>query len=202
MKTSLLAILFALLTISPTFAGNGAAAYDTNNMDGVNLDDATFILTSIGGSNPDTDVDLDGDTDFDDVIEWFDWIETWDLNGDYAFAPDDILLVVNEINSGGNNPLMDVNGNGVVNAGDFFAISNEFNRSPWKRNNSGNGVDVNDDGYVSPLDALIIVNALNAGVGPSLVGVPKCRADFLDVNGDKKLTDGDYWAVIYVLNNQ
>ena len=60
--------------------------------------------------------------------------------------------------------------------------------------------DVNDDGHVSPLDALRIINALHAnGSGP----VEDVRGDadpFVDVNGDNYRTALDALLVINALN--
>lgn len=73
--------------------------------------------------------------------------------------------------------------------------------------------DVNDDGYVSPLDALILLNELN-GAGPRVLGsdeavgvarVPAGKSSsprYLDVNSDGMLTPLDALIVLNQLNVQ
>ena len=66
--------------------------------------------------------------------------------------------------------------------------------------NASNPLDVNKDGFVSPLDALIIVNTLNR-LGPRLlggiVGVPEFC---FDVNGDGSVSPIDVLLIVNFLN--
>src|SRR5262245_59480178 len=57
-------------------------------------------------------------------------------------------------------------------------------------------LDTNNDGGVSPLDALIVINALNSGDGKSLAD----RLE-LDTNGDGDLTPIDALLIINFLNS-
>jgi hypothetical protein len=75
--------------------------------------------------------------------------------------------------------------------------------NPWQ--NNPQPLDVNDDTYVSPIDVLKIITALNEGKA-GLLPVPT-TADFapppfLDVNGDGSLTPLDALLVINFLNDQ
>ncbi len=71
--------------------------------------------------------------------------------------------------------------------------------------NESNAYDVNNDGNVTSLDALIIINQLNSGVTEAEAGsrarVQATIGDlFIDVNGDAKLTAVDALQVINELN--
>ena len=59
-------------------------------------------------------------------------------------------------------------------------------------------LDVNHDGFVSPLDALIVVNLLNAGLPSGLTAeVPGfAEAAYVDANGDNVLSALDALLVI------
>lgn len=71
--------------------------------------------------------------------------------------------------------------------------------SPFQ--NARNRMDVNNDGAVSPIDALLVLNRLNSGGGE---GEGPAGGDgsgvFWDVNGDKKMTPIDALQVINYLN--
>jgi hypothetical protein len=75
---------------------------------------------------------------------------------------------------------------------------------PWQ--NQANVLDVNNDTFVSPLDALLIINEINANGSrpltppPSSVG-PIQPPPFLDVNGDLFLSPLDALLVINALNS-
>ncbi len=73
---------------------------------------------------------------------------------------------------------------------------------PWR--NPDNPYDVNGDGIVSGLDALIIINRLNKH-GPHSLPPPSEGQEpppYYDVNGDNKLTALDALQTINVLNKQ
>ena len=77
-----------------------------------------------------------------------------------------------------------------------FGFSQLLN--PWQ--NPLNAYDVNDDGRVSALDALQVINAINLqGVG-ELGGASPQAPPYIDVNGDGRLTALDALLVINVLN--
>ncbi len=68
----------------------------------------------------------------------------------------------------------------------FFETINKNPKEP---------MDVNNDGIVSPMDALVLVNALNAGTTN-----PQTSPPFLDVNGDRYVTPLDLLKVINYFN--
>jgi hypothetical protein len=78
----------------------------------------------------------------------------------------------------------------------------ELRANPWR--NPVNGADVDQSGFVVPLDALIIINDLNRN-GPRQLPNPPVPPNvpppFLDVNGDGFVTALDVLAVINVLNS-
>ncbi len=73
--------------------------------------------------------------------------------------------------------------------------------APWQ--NPGRGTDVNDDGRVSALDTLQIINELNSGRARDL---PRSGTQsimgFIDVNGDGRLSAVDALLVINALNSR
>ena len=75
--------------------------------------------------------------------------------------------------------------------------------SPWQ--NPADPLDVNADGTVSPLDALIVINDLNTSGSrplPAEPVEPNVPPPYLDVNGDGFLSPVDALIVINQLNNQ
>ena len=77
-------------------------------------------------------------------------------------------------------------------------ISVVDNDRPWQ--NEDNAADTNNDGSVTPLDALLVINYLNsAGSGPVPTGDP---FPFYDVNGDNFVSPVDVLLVIRELNNR
>jgi VCBS repeat-containing protein len=73
--------------------------------------------------------------------------------------------------------------------------------SPWQ--NPDNRFDVNGDGFVTPIDALLVINRLNTnGPGPLPVPIvqPNAPPPFYDVNGDIALSSIDVLQVINELN--
>ncbi len=88
-----------------------------------------------------------------------------------------------------------------------FTLSVTQNATAWQ--NVSNPVDVNNDGFVSPLDALLVINMIIASNNPlllarqELVGVKPASTDFgfVDVNGDGFATAIDVLQVINHLNN-
>lgn len=65
-----------------------------------------------------------------------------------------------------------------------------------------NNLDVNDDGFITPLDALIVINDLNS-LGPRLLPdpIPPEPEFYIDVNGDGLVTPLDALIVINYLNS-
>ena len=71
--------------------------------------------------------------------------------------------------------------------------------SDWR--NPARPLDVNNDMHVSPLDALVVINALNSRGASRDLGVRQNRLDsYLDTNGDRSLSPLDALVVINELN--
>ncbi|MDX1927208.1 MAG: dockerin type I domain-containing protein [Pirellulaceae bacterium] len=74
----------------------------------------------------------------------------------------------------------------------------DSNTSQWQ--NTLNRFDVNRSSEVSPLDALLVINELNARGSRSLVGSNFVPPPFVDVNGDSSVSPIDVLLVINFLN--
>ena len=71
---------------------------------------------------------------------------------------------------------------------------------PWQ--NQTNPRDVNNDGFVSPIDALLIINRINTqGSGPLPPPNGSAPPPFYDSNGDNQISPIDALLVINFLNN-
>ncbi len=70
---------------------------------------------------------------------------------------------------------------------------------PPTHQNAINNADVNADGFVSAIDALLIINRLNT-VGPGPVSALGSPPPFLDVSGDNQISSFDALLVINQLN--
>ena len=95
---------------------------------------------------------------------------------------------------------------GTANGGSDTSAAQTFiidvgSATPWQ--NPINPLDVTADGLVSPLDALVVINQLNAA-GSRLLGqlpnAPNGPADYFDVNGDGAITPLDALQIINALN--
>ncbi len=70
---------------------------------------------------------------------------------------------------------------------------------PWQ--NKHWALDVNDDGSVTALDALVVINHMNRnGIGSADTPPPVGSATFVDVNGDRFITPLDVLIIINFLN--
>lgn len=74
----------------------------------------------------------------------------------------------------------------------------EVNSSQWQ--NSSNHYDVSNDGIISALDVLLIINEINANGSRSLAGSDLSTPPFVDVNGDSLVSALDVLLVINFLN--
>ncbi|MFO0922399.1 MAG: dockerin type I domain-containing protein [Pirellulales bacterium] len=79
-----------------------------------------------------------------------------------------------------------------------FPTINFHRRSPWT--NEDHVEDVNADGAITPLDALLIINELNRDGIRTLDTAP--QNPYLDANGDAMLTPIDVLLVINTLNRR
>ena len=67
--------------------------------------------------------------------------------------------------------------------------------------NPNNRFDVNNDGFVSPIDALLVINSLNAGGSRPLGGEGEAGKIYFDVNSDGAISPVDALQVINTLNS-
>ena len=72
---------------------------------------------------------------------------------------------------------------------------------PPPHQNPTEAMDVNADGFISPIDALLIINFLNNNDGDGSVGSLPPPPPYRDVNGDNFITPIDALMVINILNN-
>jgi RHS repeat-associated protein len=72
--------------------------------------------------------------------------------------------------------------------------------SPWQ--NPANPLDTNEDGWVTPIDALLVINELNRSGSRELdsAAIDSTLAELIDVNGDSILSPIDALLVINYLN--
>ncbi|MBC8350921.1 MAG: hypothetical protein H8E66_02980 [Planctomycetes bacterium] len=81
-----------------------------------------------------------------------------------------------------------------------YTLTSGTRATPWQ--NPGEPTDVNQDGSVSPIDALVVINRIN-DTGPMALAAPASPLDishFLDVNGDTFLSPIDALQVINRIN--
>lgn len=62
-------------------------------------------------------------------------------------------------------------------------------------------LDVNEDGFVAPIDALTAINAMNAGASGALPANPNPGSFMVDVNGDNILSPLDPLVIVNHLNS-
>ncbi|MFT3920914.1 MAG: EF-hand domain-containing protein [Myxococcales bacterium] len=88
---------------------------------------------------------------------------------------------------------------------EFLESRSMLSGSPWQNPMSCN--DLNDDGTVSPADALLAINSLNSGVSGQLSGklvaptASGSTSSYVDANGDGYLSPADPLLVINALNS-
>ena len=74
------------------------------------------------------------------------------------------------------------------------------NTTPWT--NVTEPLDVNGDGEVKPIDALVIINYLNRSSQTDIPNDVDYRPNFLDVTGNNRVEPKDALRVINALNRQ
>lgn len=90
--------------------------------------------------------------------------------------------------------LVDDGGHGLISAYSLDSI----NIKAWQ--NPRNAFDVNGDGFVSPVDPLLIINTLNADGARPLTGTPGDPPVFFDTTGDNWVAPVDVLVAINVIN--
>jgi hypothetical protein len=71
-------------------------------------------------------------------------------------------------------------------------------QSKWQ--NPTLAMDVNDDGKISPIDALLVINYLNTGNPTNLPDTDVVAPPYFDVQGDEKVSPLDVLLIINYLN--
>jgi len=91
-------------------------------------------------------------------------------------------------------------GDGQTETTATFSVLVSATSHPWQ--NPANNVDVSNDGFVAPNDALIIINAINANGSSALpqFGQGFVWPPYYDVNGDDYIAPSDALAVINYIN--
>ncbi len=88
---------------------------------------------------------------------------------------------------------------GAVGAGTVLVIVGGISDPPYQ--NAANHFDVNGDGIVSPIDALILINYINANPGQVVIPPGQPTPPYLDVDGkDNAATPNDVFLVVNALN--
>jgi hypothetical protein len=90
--------------------------------------------------------------------------------------------------------------NGALSQQIVTVVINIDDAPPAEWQNPVNRYDVNNDGAVSPIDVLLVINYINSTSDPVLPDVRPIGAPFLDVNGDGNATPEDVLLVINRLN--
>jgi hypothetical protein len=183
--------------------------FDTNR-DGL-TDDSFQIFGPINGF---TEIPVAGDLNLDGIDDLGIWVAnrqgspTPNISEWYFVVSDHTgqTLPHNVFNTYSPTPL----GNDIfADFGDNFALPVFGNFDPpvgsgvdtSTNTNSLNPLDVDNDGAVSPSDALAVINQINTGVQPlKLVGSP-ATGPYTDVNGDGSVTAADVLAIINSINS-
>ena len=88
----------------------------------------------------------------------------------------------------------------AIGAYELSIVADVANPTPY--HNASLPEDVNGDGQIVPIDALIVINALNNGLGGALPIPPiDDPPPFLDVNGSNSLEAFDVLMIINHINN-
>ncbi len=192
-------------------ASVATASFDTNN-NGIAFygHDAARLLSNLGTSDMDSDLDDDGDVDLDDLHLLRLFYERYDMSRydpnvsqDNRVTSADAQLIVDFLDihgttcSGAPNFIagFDVSNDGCISSVDALWIINALGRSPWQ--NQNDVLDINGDGDVTSLDLLVMSNFFNeTTIGPLAGVADKSGGPFYDVNGDKELSGLDFLILV------
>ena len=75
-----------------------------------------------------------------------------------------------------------------------------FATAAYHWHNQSNPVDVNNDGLITPIDALLVINEINLRGARSLVGSNLDSPPYIDTNSDNLVTGNDVLQVINYIN--
>ncbi len=215
--TLVLSKAFPAAVVDLRISAEGVVDVDANRLDGEWLN-----AVALGNSG---DGAAGGDFSFrlyvlpGDVADLSAQRTTWNVNATDGQLVRDLQngLALPGIGVFGYDPRADLDGNNRINSNDGTLIRDQQNAviarvavagsassgnsaslSVAPRQNFVNPLDVNADNLISPLDALLTINVLNA-TDPTEVG--KNTRDFLDVSGDGLVTPLDVLLVINWLNS-
>jgi hypothetical protein len=203
--------------IDVDITGQPSSLADGDNNDGMDDEDgvvfnaplaaggsgSTVTVTASKPGSLDAWVDFNGDGDFNDVNEQIFFSQAigagentlpvtapGDAKGGDSFAR------FRFSSSGGLGPV------GFASDGEVEDYVVSILGNPWR--NTDMAEDVNGDGLMSPIDALLLINEINVNGARDLPNPPDIDPPpFLDVNGDGQLTaTGDVLPVINMLNAQ
>jgi hypothetical protein len=130
--------------------------------------------------------------------------QTYYMGGDWTYIGaaqlDKFSGLELQFNMGGRVVIVDEDNNSTPTISAIADHTIPFDQNPW--HNFENRSDVTNDGYLSALDILILINYLNVHpVDPTLPGEWSPSSPFLDVNNDGVLTPSDVLTVLDDLNN-
>ena len=180
-------------------ANEDTLTFDTNR-DGVPDDVLTFGLVGLSERPLSGDLNLDG---VDDIVLW--------TPGRMGQAPEEageFHFLISDRTQGLPSAIFNDFSPAPL-GNDLFALFGDESAMPVLGNfdpplnqkdtavlqsNPTDPLDVNDDGLVSPIDALLVINQLNNGGQTSL--------GYLDVSGDGRLSAVDALLVIHAINNK
>lgn len=179
----------------------------------------TFSLPVLNRNDPPTALVFEGQTHVEEFIAGFEFgkikIEDEDVGDQYDFLVSDnrFAVVDGKLGLKSDTSLTYADASSIsvtvtaVSQSSNDQISETFDievvraAPPWQ--NKHWGLDVNNDGELTPVDVLIVINALNRlGVVPLDRQPPPGSSNFIDVNGDRYLTPLDALILINALNRQ
>ena len=109
-----------------------------------------------------------------------------------------ITIIDNSATDGDRPIAITANASGYESGTATLTITDDEGAFPW--HNSRNGLDVNNDGFITAIDALLVINQLNTGNGGPLTPPPPGNNLFYDTSADNFVTAIDALLVINYIN--
>lgn len=179
------------------FAGDGTATFTITYQDDVAVNAAALDSNDVRVSGPNGYSQLAALVSVDDTTAGATRTATYRITapGGSWDAADNGAYTVNVLAG----QVRDTAGNAMAaQAAGTFVVNLTTPASPW--HNAALRYDVNNDGRVSSLDALYIINRLNQGLMGNLSVIGAGITGFVDVNGDGHISPLDALQVINYLN--
>lgn len=204
-------------SIDTDFDGQPTPAADGDNKAGANDEDGVVVTQPFTGAYGGAVTVTASASGFLDAWVDFDQDGNWDDPGEQIFASVPLVAGANALQvnvAGSAKPGLSaarfrfssqggLAPTGVADDGEVEDYMLSIASNPWR--NPVNGLDVDASGFVVPQDALIVINALNAGRSGQLPNPPTgsfTPPPFLDANGDGFLSPQDALVIINDLNNR